>query len=259
MVRRVREAYGVLAKYRYSTIAGMLVFFLIMSLVPFLFWLTLLFGRSVLDFTFEGLEFFSWAEELFFYLRENALEAGRGVSVIFLATTLWSSTGFFYHLRRSGEMIYDYKRKKHGWKLRLSALLLTFCVLAFFALAGGILFVANIAVRYLSPWVSYPAFYGLILTLGFFSAWILNAYVCPYRCSPVDTALGSFYTALMWLLASVAFAVYLRFSGQEKLYGALALIVIFLLWLYWMMICFVAGVIYNRIRMRGRRLEHKKL
>ena len=42
------------------------------------------------------------------------------------------------------------------------------------------------------------------------------------------------------------FSVYLSFGNKEKLYGALALVIVFLLWLYWLMICFVAGVIFNK-------------
>ena len=44
--RKGRAAWSVLSAHRFTTIAGTLVFFLIMSLVPFVFWLTLLFGGS---------------------------------------------------------------------------------------------------------------------------------------------------------------------------------------------------------------------
>lgn len=263
-VRRVIEwgvgAYGVLSGYRFTTIAGTLVFFLVMSLVPFTFWLTLLFGSAAIDAEMIAeLGVFGWAQDLLPFLQSSAVDAGRGVGVVFLATTLWSSTGFFYHLRRSGEMIYAYRRKKDGWKVRLSAILLTFAVLLFFAVAGGILLIANLAARFVPVWIGHPFLYGLVLALGFFAAWILNFYVCPYRCRPRDTASGSFLTAVLWLIASAAFAVYLRFGNKAKLYGALALVVVFLLWLYWMMICFVVGAIFNRRRMETRGLKHKTL
>lgn len=60
-VQRGRMAYRTFAEHRATTIAGTLVFFLIMSLVPFLFWLTLLFGEmhTVLDKLLE-LELFGW-------------------------------------------------------------------------------------------------------------------------------------------------------------------------------------------------------
>lgn len=255
-IKKGREAYAVLADYRYTTVAGTLVFFLIMSLVPFLFWLTFLFGKAGLNGISE-LELFGWAKDLVAYLSEHAEGASSGASVLFLATTLWSSTGFFYHLRRSGEIIYGYGRKKEGWRVRFSAVLLTLGILLYFAAAGALLFGVNYVVRDLPAWYAYPAVYSLVLILCFFTAWILNVYVCPYRAGGGDTALGSFYTALAWLIASVAFSVYLGFSNRERLYGALSLIIVFLLWLYWMMICFTAGVIFNRRRMEIRGRRHK--
>lgn len=80
--------------------------------------------------------------------------------------------------------------------------------------------------------------------------------MCTYarmRIAPKKVALGSFLTALAWLAASGAFSVYLMFGNKEKLYGALALVIVFLLWLYWLMICFVAGVIFNKHRAKPPR------
>ncbi len=255
-----RRAFAALSAGKYTTVAGTLTFFLIMSLVPLTFWLVLLFGNSAFDVEqILHLELFGWARELLVYLKANAVGATAGVSVLFLATTLWSSTSFFYHLRRSGEILYDYRRKKHGWKVRLSAVLLTFGVLAFFAAAGSVLLGANYFARFLPAWVYYPIVYSLVLLLGFFAAWMLNAYICPYRCKPYEILLGSLYTAIAWLVASGAFTVYLNFTNQERLYGALSLVIIFFLWLYWMMICFTAGVVFNRHRMNLRNPEHKTL
>ena len=254
------SAWRTLNEHKFSTIAGTLVFFLIMSLVPLLFWLTLLFGKNALSTeAIRELGLFSWAEELLILLQNNAQEKTAGVSVLFLATTLWSSTGFFYHLRRSGEIIYDYKRKKHGWKVRLSAVGLTFLVLFFFAGAGGIIITLSLLMRKIPKWISQPVIYLAVLGLGFLAAWLLNAYICPYRCKPSEIALGSFLTAVAWLVASVAFAVYMMFGNKEKLYGALSLIIVFLLWLYWMMMCFTAGVVFNRRRLKIKELKHKTL
>ena len=66
-------------------------------------------------------------------------------------------------------------------------------------------------------------------------------------------------TAAAWLIASGAFSIYLHFSDRERLYGALSLLIVFFLWIYWMMICFTAGVVFNRHRMDLRSSEHKTL
>ncbi len=255
-----RRAFAALSARKYTTVAGTLAFFLIMSLVPLTFWLVLLFGNSAFDVDqIMGLELFGWARELLVFLKQNAVGATAGAGALFLATTLYSSTSFFYHLRRSGEILYDYRRQKHGWKVRLSAVLLTFGVLAFFAAAGSVLFGVNCLARFLPIWLFYLVLYSLVLLLGFFAAWMLNAYICPYRCRPREIALGSLLTAVAWLAASGAFAIYLHFTDRERLYGALSLIIVFILWLYWMMICFTAGVVFNRHRMNLRELEHKTL
>lgn len=255
-----RRALSALAARRCTTLAGTLTFFLILSVVPFSFWLVLLFGNSALDpETLFGLGVFDWARELLGFLKTNAEGAGSGAGALFLVTTLWSITGFFYHLRRSGEIVYDYRRKKHGWKVRLSAVLITFSVLLFFAAAGAALLFVHRLARVLPLWLYHLIAYWLVLVLGFFAAWMLNSYVSPYRVCPRDTVLGSFFTALAWLIASGGFSVYLHFSNQARLYGALSLLVVFFLWLYLMMICFTAGVVFCRYRVNLRNLEHKTL
>lgn len=256
-----RRAFRVLTANKYTTIAGALAFFLIMSFVPFLFWLTLLFGRA--SFETESileLELFGWAKDLLVLVIKHAEDTqASGAGILFLITTLWSSTSFFYHLRRSGEILYNYRRQKHGWKVRISAILLTLFVLIFFVAAGALFVWISLLVRKLPRWIFYIIIYSLVLTIGFCAAWILNNYICPYRCKPTETLLGSLYTAIAWLVASIVFLIYFEFGNKEKLYGALTLAIVFLLWLYWMMVCFTAGVVFNRHHMKTKGLEHKTL
>ena len=127
---------------------------------------------------------------------------------------------------------------------------MTFAVLTFFAFSGGVLVFLSFITRPLSRWIAYPVVYSSLLVLGFFAAWLLNVYVCPYVHCAKQMSLGSFLTAVAWMIASGAFSVYLSFGNKEKLYGALTLVIVFLLWLYWLMICFVAGVIFNKHRLK---------
>ena len=166
-IRRTREAYSVFAAHRATSLAGMLVFFLIMSLVPFLFWLTLIFGDA--EGLFEkvlALELFGWARELILFLRDNAQGATAGAGIVLFATTLWSSSAFFYHLRRSGEIVYDRTHEK-GWRVRVLAILMTFAVLLFFSAAGGLFAFLAFAVRALHPAVRYASVYSAALLFAF--------------------------------------------------------------------------------------------
>ncbi len=246
---QLKNAYTVLGEHRYTTVAGTLVFFLIMSLVPLLFFVTLLIGGTGIsaEDLFE-LELFDWAKDLLTYLARHAEQASAGVNVVFLATTLWSGTGFFYHLKRSGEIIYGAKSKK-GWKVRVNSFLFAFAVLLYATFSGALLFGADFMTRSLPVWASRAAVYTLALALAFFLAWLLHGYACPYRASPSETVAGSLFTAAAWLVASIAFAVYLNFTNRERLYGALSAVIVFLLFLYWIMICFTAGIVINCRRM----------
>ncbi len=257
----VKRAAGVLTANKYTTISGALAFFLVMSFVPFFFWLTTLFARSgirpeaVLE-----LELFGWAKEFLLLIIQNAEKTyAAGAGILFVVTTLFSSTSFFYHLRRSGEILYNYRRRKKGWKVRLSAIFLTLAVLLFFFLAGAAFIGAGIYLKFLPRPVFYLVIYSMIFAVGFFAAWILNSYICPYRCRPRDILLGSLLTALAWMAASGIFALYFELGNKEKLYGALTFVIVFFIWLYWMMICFTAGAVFNRHRMELRGLEHKTL
>lgn len=253
-VCRLRAALRAFSQHRATTISGTLVFFLIMSLIPFLFWLTLLFGGS--DGMLEqllALELFGWARDLLLFLKENAQGATAGANVFLLATTLWSSSAFFYHLRRSGEIVYHASFAGKGWRVRAAAIAMTLAVLLLFALFGGVMVFLSLVTRRLPRAVGYVVLYAALLLFGFLAAWLLNVYVCPYAHRARQLAPGSFLTSLAWLIASGAFSVYLMFGSKEKLYGALTLVIVFLLWLYWLMICFVAGVIFSKHRMKTPR------
>lgn len=250
---RGREAYAVLADNKYTTVAGTLVFFLVLSLVPLLFFLTLIFGGRISAEQLFELELFDWAKELIGYLDAHATGASAGAGILFLATTFWSATGFFYHLRRSGEIICGLKRGQRGLRLRLSAVLFAALAILMIALSGGVVIGANLLTRSFPAWFSRLTVYSVVTVFGFFGAWILNAYACPYRATPADTAAGSALTAFSWLAASLLFRVYLAFSDPSKLYGALSASIVFLLFLYWIMICFTSGMIFN-----FRRIDRNK-
>ena len=143
----LREKYELLSVKKYTTLAGTLVFFLLMSIVPFTFWLTLIIGRLPVD-TSElfSLPIFASVKIILLYVQEVAQNATTGASVLLVLTTRYSATNFFYQMRKSGEIIYDFYRKKQGLKLRINALVLMLAVIFLFTVflsllaLGGFLF-----------------------------------------------------------------------------------------------------------------------
>ena len=93
-----------------------------------------------------------------------------------------------------------------------------------------------------------------MLALSFALVFLLNVYICPYKTKLRRFLPGTCVTVGAWGIALIGFAVYLKIGGLNKLYGALSALIVFLLWLYIMMICFIVGVIVNSEKIkRGKK------
>ena len=262
-VRGVRAAFAYLSAKKYTTLAGTMAFFLVMSVVPFLFWLTLLFGKLHIDYAaIFDFEIFADFKEIFLYFREAAESATASASVVLLVTTLYSSSNLFYHMRRSGEIIYDVTRKKAALFGRVSAGALIFIVMLLL-FVGISLFLLGTALlpRILPSFAAQFAVYVLFGCVVFALLLLLNLYICPYRVRVGDVLWGSLLTLLLGGIAPFGFSIYVRFSSIGKLYGAAVFLILFLLWLYVLMTCFVIGVIFNCYlleRDKKQKIVHKR-
>lgn len=245
--RFIKKKYDLLLLKKYTTIAGTLVFFLIMSIMPLTFWLTLLIGKLPIDLErLLSLSVFESVKDVLLYVKQEAESATASVSIVLLITTLYSSTNLFYQMRKSGEIIYDYRRKRKGVKVRLGALLLMLIIMAMVLvflvlLALGSYLFSRIFPGYLEKITDYL----LLASLAFLLVLLLNMYICPYKKTVGSFIPGSIVTVLLWGGAIIGFSVYIKIGNLTKLYGALSAIIVFLLWLYVLMICFIVGVIIN--------------
>lgn len=231
---------------RYSTLSGTLVYFLLMSVTPFLFWLAIIVGEIDLSFITDN-EIFSAVTPFLEYLQNSAKGATGGAGIILILTSLWSSTNFFYHLRRSGEIIYDSKIRKSGLSLRFSSLLAVFATIILLALAAAIPFLGlGVLTSIMPEWVAQVISIVFLTMIAFFVALLLNFFACPQRVAFENTVPGVFLTVALWLVFAVGFTVYLRFADPARLYGAVATVIVFLLWCYLMVNSLVIGIIYNR-------------
>ena len=165
----LKHKYDVLTVKKYTTLAGTLVFFLIMSIVPLAFWITLVLGKLPIDpERILSLPVFHSVKEVLLYVQREATNATASTSALLLVTTLYSSTNLFYQMRRSGELIYDYRRKQTSMWLRLGSLALLFIVMLTIVIfiitfgVGTLLFS-----RFLSGVGEMIADYALLLGLAF--------------------------------------------------------------------------------------------
>ncbi len=238
---------------RFSTIAGTLVYFLLMSITPFMLWLTLVMGNIDVS-RFLNHRLLEGASPILRYLKSSVESAADGagvsgtggISIIFLATSLYSSTNFFYHLRRSGEIIYEASDTKSGLRLRLMSVGLICAAIISIALVAAVSVIGTaFTEKFLPVWLSNSISLIFITVLMFGTAVILNIFACPQKLKLANAAVGSLLTTALWLIIGAGFGVYLKFASPEKLYGKIASLIVFLLWCYVMMCCFVVGMINN--------------
>ncbi len=244
-MQKIIDTFKYYTSQRFSTIAGTLVYFLLMSIAPFLLWLTLVFGNVDLE-RFLSYELFDSISPFLRYLKNSAESAASGAGIILLVTSLYSSTNFFYHLRRSGEIIYDSKTTKGGIKLRLASLVLIILTILLVAIIATVSAMGGKILDSFMPfYISDMIICVFITGCAFFAAVVMNFFACPYKLKFEEVLTGSLLTTALWLIFFIGFGVYMHFARPEKLYGKIASLIIFLIWCYMMMSCFVVGVINN--------------
>jgi len=188
------------------------------------------------------------------------------VLVLSIAGALWAASGYVSAFADASNSIYEVEEGRPFWKLKPLQLLVTLVLIliaAFVALAlvlsgpivgalGGALGVSDTV---LTAWrfAKWPAM--LLLVLIIFG---VLYYTAPNaRVSGVRWVSGGAIVALVvWIVASLAFALYVsNFGSYNKTYGALGGVVVFLLWLWLTNIAILLGAEFNAETERAKQLH----
>ncbi|PXY27734.1 YihY/virulence factor BrkB family protein [Prauserella muralis] len=159
--------------------------------------------------------------------------------VVALLAALWSASSGVSNLMSAVNVAYDETEERGFVKLRGIALLLTLGVIVFALVTLALVAVVpavfsalnlGIAGRIVGEAVRW------VLLLGVFTVALAVVYrVAPDRAAPRWrwVSPGAGIATVLWILASVAFSLYVGFFGNyNKTYGALAGVVVLMLWLY---------------------------
>ncbi|MER6118084.1 YihY/virulence factor BrkB family protein [Streptomyces sp. NPDC001743] len=165
------------------------------------------------------------------------------LAVVGLLGALWSASGYIAAFIRTSNAAYDVPEGRPAWKvlpLRVGMTLLLMilaCVSALIVVltgglarqAGTMLGVGDTALTVwsIAKWPVLVVLVGLMLAILYWAA--PNAKDRGFK----FVSLGSLLALLIWLVASAGFAFYVaNFGSYNKTYGALAGIIIFLVWLW---------------------------
>ncbi|HEX2272984.1 MAG TPA: YihY/virulence factor BrkB family protein [Acidimicrobiales bacterium] len=192
--------------------------------------------------------------------------AGGVLFLVGLGLALWSASGYVAAFMRASNAIYEVEEGRPIWKklpVRLGVTLVLVVLLAISALAvvltGGLAKQAGslfgIGETALKVWdiAKWPVLV-LIVSLMF----ALLYWASPNVKQPGFRWLspGGIVAVVVWLVVSAAFAFYVaNFGSYNKTYGALAGVIIFLVWLWLSNIAVLLGAEFNAELERGRQIE----
>jgi membrane protein len=209
------------------------------------------------------------AKSVFTSAIENIQKSQSTAGIIFivaLAAALWSASGYVSAFMRAANKIYDVEEGRPIWKtlpVRLGVTVVMMVLLAVSAIAvvltgslakqvGDLVGVGSSAVNVwdIAKWPVLLLVVSLMFTILYWAS--PNVKQPGFRwLSP-----GGILAVATWVIASGAFALYVaNFSSYNKTYGALAAIVVFLVWLWISNIAVLLGAEFNAELERGRRME----
>lgn len=185
----------------------------------------------------------SGADQLLTEQLKNVTSAGRqslsiGLAVSLLAV-LWSASGGVQGLVKGLNVVYDERESRGFFKLRGLSLLLTLgaIVVAVVALALITVFPAvidNLGLGQAGELAASIARWVVLALLVLVAVAVVYRFA-PDRASPRWrwVSWGAVVALVLWLLGSVGFSWYVdNFGKYNQTYGALAAVIILLLWLY---------------------------
>jgi membrane protein len=200
----------------------------------------------------------------------HAITASRGTAgvmfVVGVVSALWAASGYVSAFADASNSIYEVEEGRPFWKLKPLQLAVTFVLILLAALVAIALVVSGplvgalgsslgISDTALSAWrlAKWPAM--IVLVLVIFGALY---YTGPNaRVSGVRWVTGGAVLALvLWLVASVALAIYVsHFGSYNKTYGTLGGVVVFLLWLWITNMAILLGAEFNAETERAKQIH----
>jgi membrane protein len=186
--------------------------------------------------------------------------------VLGLAGALWSASGYIAAFMRASNAVWDVEEGRPIWKtlpLRLGVTLVTVILLTVTAVAvvftgplagklGNLIGVGSTGVQIwdIAKWPVMAVIVALILAILYYAS--PNVRQPGFRwVSP-----GGVVAVVLWMIVSGGFALYVAaFSSYNKTYGALASVVVFLVWLWLTNVVILLGAELNAEIERGRQIE----
>lgn len=269
----LKAAFEGFSRHDMPTYAAALAFRTLLSLFPFLIFLTTLLG-------FLGVpEFFEWLrEQASQVLPKEGMdtvntvlgelqEPQGGLMSIAIVLVLWSASAAVMSMMNALNEVFEVRERRASWKRILVALGYTVTLAAMLVLAAAMMMLgprllswlagfANLSETFIQVWnwIRWP-----IVVLILMLVVSLVYYAAPNLKQPFHfMTVGAIVAVTVWLLASLAFGYYVQnFGNYNKTYGSMGAVVILLMYFFLSAAVMLFGAEINaaRLRAHGERIE----
>lgn len=200
-------------------------------------------------------------------LEQLAESQGAGIAMVLgLAGALWAASAYVDAFGRAMNRIYAVDEGRPIWKRRPIMLLLTTVLITLTAAALAAIVLTGPVARAVGEAVGlgstavmvwqvakWPL---LLLVVTVIVALLFNATPNVKQSGFRWVSIGSFLAIVIWIALSAGFGFYVaNFSSYNKMYGALAGVIVFLLWLWLTNVALLFGAEVNAELERIRQLE----
>lgn len=212
--------------------------------------------------------------ELFMYLRQvmpgSAIDlvqttldevtqnSSGGKLTLGFVIALWSASAGIDSVRVALNSVYKLKETRPYWKTKLASLLITLGIAILISIALGVIFYGSQFLSFGLSSVGLPipsplllqilsfVVVAVVLTLAFALIYSFVPNHVPFKWTWVTP--GAVVAIILWVLASLAFRLYLSyFNTYAATYGSLGAIIILMLWLYITALAIIIGGAINAI------------
>ncbi len=182
------------------------------------------------------------------------------IGVVGVLLFIWGATGLLRTIENSFNIIYAAPSSRR-WYIKLPLYYTVITLGPIVLLAGQ--YVQNRAIKFveendLTGWAAGP----MVLVSPMVSTWavltLMYVLLPNTRVRVSAAAIGGLIAAIGWVVVIEFFSIYVQRAASATLYGALALVPLFLLWLWvtWLIILFGLEVTYTIQSMKGRRFKN---
>jgi membrane protein len=269
----MKAAFKGFSRHDMATYASALAFRALLSLFPFLIFLTALVGYLGVPDFFEWIR--SQASQM---LPEQAMktvntllgelqEPQGGIMSAAIVVALWSASAAVIATMNALNEVFEVHERRATWKRILVAVGYTIALAALLLIAAALMILGPQLLSWLAGfinlsdtfiqvwnWIRWPIVLVLMILVV-----SLVYYAAPNLKQPFQfITAGAIVAVVIWILASLAFGYYVQnFGNYNKTYGSLGAVVILLMYFFLSAAVMLFGAEINaaRLRAQGERIE----